>query len=203
MCVCVQSLNGVQPFATPWTVACQAPLPMEYSRQGYWSGLPIPTPGDLPDPGIEPASLASPALAGRFFTTAPPGKPVTFTTFHAKITHTGTERTTELQLRIHFIGVMRSSPAHPAVSRRDAPSRPRMCAIPRAARGRTLRKRVMPPAPPATPAPPSVGRTVRAPEGAGAPLWARRGGGPGLLSAGGRALVGACGRGPGHQGREV
>ena len=144
VCVCVQSLSGVRLFATPWTVACQAPLPMEYSRQGYWSRLPIPTPGDLPNPGIEPTSLASPALAGRFFTTAPPGKPVTFTTFHAKITHTGTQRTTELQLRIHFIGVMRSSPAHLAVSRRGAPSRPRMCADPQS---RTLRERVMPPLP--------------------------------------------------------
>ena len=60
---------------TPWTVACQAPLLMEFSRQEYWSGVPFPTPVDLPDPGIEPASPVSPALAGRFFTTAPPGKP--------------------------------------------------------------------------------------------------------------------------------
>ena len=48
----------------------------EFSRQEYCSGLPFPTPGDLPDPGIEPASLASPALADRFFTTVPPGKPI-------------------------------------------------------------------------------------------------------------------------------
>ena len=48
--------------------AHQAPLDMEFSRQEYWSRLPFPTPGDLPDPGIEPASLASPALAGEFFT---------------------------------------------------------------------------------------------------------------------------------------
>ena len=47
---------------------------MEFSRQEYWSGLPFSTSGDLPNPGIEPVSLASPALAGRFFTTAPPGK---------------------------------------------------------------------------------------------------------------------------------
>ena len=50
--------------------------PMKFSRQEYWSELPFLTPEDLPDPGIEPAFLASPALAGRFFTTAPPGKPV-------------------------------------------------------------------------------------------------------------------------------
>jgi len=48
---------------------------MEFSRQEYWSGLPFPTPGDLPDPRIEPVYLASPAMAGRFFTTVPPEKP--------------------------------------------------------------------------------------------------------------------------------
>ena len=55
-------------FANPWTAACPAPLFMEFSSQAYWSGLPFPTPGDLFDPGIEPTSLSSPALAGRFFT---------------------------------------------------------------------------------------------------------------------------------------
>ena len=59
----------VQLFATLWTVACQALLPMEFPGQGYWNGLPFPTPGDLPDPGIEPASLKSLALAGGFFST--------------------------------------------------------------------------------------------------------------------------------------
>ena len=57
-------------FATPWTVACQASLFMEFYRQEYWSGLPFPTPGHLPNSEIEPASLASPALASRFFTTS-------------------------------------------------------------------------------------------------------------------------------------
>ena len=61
-------------FAIPWTVACQAPLSSEFPRQGYWSGLPFSSPGDLHDPGIEPTS---PTLAGRFFTTEPPGKPYT------------------------------------------------------------------------------------------------------------------------------
>ena len=56
-------------FVTLWTVAYQAPLSMGFSRQEYWSGLPCPSPGDLPNPGIEPTSLNSPALAGRFFTT--------------------------------------------------------------------------------------------------------------------------------------
>ena len=64
--VCV--LSHVQLFATQWTVACRSPLPMGFSRQEYGSGLPFPSPGDLPDPGIEPSSLVSPALAGRFFT---------------------------------------------------------------------------------------------------------------------------------------
>ena len=60
-----------------WTIACQAPLSMEFSRQEYWSGLPFPPPpGDLPNSGIEPRSLASPALADRFFTTVPPRKPI-------------------------------------------------------------------------------------------------------------------------------
>ena len=59
--------------AIPWTVACQAPLSMRFPRQEYWSGLPFISPGDLPDPGIE---LASPALAGKFLTTEPPGKPM-------------------------------------------------------------------------------------------------------------------------------
>ena len=52
------------------------PLSMGFSRQEYWSGLPLPTSRDLPDPGIKLASLGSPALADRFFTTAPPGKPI-------------------------------------------------------------------------------------------------------------------------------
>ena len=56
--------------AAPWAVACQAPLSMELSRQCYWSGVPFPTPGDLPDPGIEHVSLVSLALAGSFFTTS-------------------------------------------------------------------------------------------------------------------------------------
>ena len=63
----------VRLFATPWTVARQAPLSLGFSRQEYWFGLPFPTPGDLPDPGIEPMSLISLALADGFF--SPPAKP--------------------------------------------------------------------------------------------------------------------------------
>ena len=69
-------ITCVQLFVTLWTVAHQASLSMEFSRQEYWSGLPFPTPGDLPDSGMELASLAAPALVGRFVTTAPPGKPI-------------------------------------------------------------------------------------------------------------------------------
>ena len=72
LCVCVQSLSCVQLFVTPWTAACQAPLPMRFSRKDYWSGLPCPPPEDLPNPGIEPGS---PAFQVDSFTIEPPGKP--------------------------------------------------------------------------------------------------------------------------------
>ena len=62
--------SHVQLLETLWTVAHQAPLSMGFSRQEYWSGLPWPPPGDLPNPGIEPTTLISPALAGGFFTTS-------------------------------------------------------------------------------------------------------------------------------------
>ena len=67
---CCAVLSHVQIFATPWIVTWQVPLSMGFSRQEYRSGLPFLSPGDLPDPGIEPTSLASSALAGGFFTTA-------------------------------------------------------------------------------------------------------------------------------------
>ena len=65
-------MSHVRFFATPWAVACQALLAMEFSRQEYWSGLPYPTPGHLPDPGIEPRS---PELQADFLLSEPPGKP--------------------------------------------------------------------------------------------------------------------------------
>ena len=61
----------VSDFGTPWTVACQAPLSIGFSRQEYWSGLPLPSPGDLPNPGTEPGS---PALHADSLTSEPPGK---------------------------------------------------------------------------------------------------------------------------------
>ena len=69
------SLSCVRLFATPWTVAHQSPLSMEFSRQEDWRELPFSSPGDLLGPGIEPSSSVSPALADRFFTTELPGKP--------------------------------------------------------------------------------------------------------------------------------
>ena len=65
-------LSPVQLFVTPWTAAHQAPLSMGFPSQEYWSGLPFPSPVNLPDPGIKPGS---PALAGEFLTSEPPGKP--------------------------------------------------------------------------------------------------------------------------------
>ena len=67
-------LSHILLFMTPWTVASQASLSMEFSRQEYWSGLPFPIPRDLPDAGIKPRSPVSPALAGGFFTNTQPRK---------------------------------------------------------------------------------------------------------------------------------
>ena len=70
-CVCMR-VQSCPFFVSPWTIAHKAPLSMGFFRQEYWSGLPFPSPGDLPKPGIE---LMSPALAGRFFATEPLGRP--------------------------------------------------------------------------------------------------------------------------------
>ena len=68
----MKSLSRVRLFATPWAVAYQVPPSMGFSRQEYWSGLPFPSPGDLPNPGIEPRS---PTLQADALTSVPPGKP--------------------------------------------------------------------------------------------------------------------------------
>ena len=78
------SLSRVRLFATPWTVAYQGSPSMEFSRQEYWSGLPFPSPGDLPNPGIEPRS---PALEADALTSEPPGKPT-----HKSCTQTHTHK---------------------------------------------------------------------------------------------------------------
>ena len=71
VCVCVCTFSCVWFFVTPWTVARQALLSMEFSRQELWSGLPLASPRDPPNPGIKPTSLEPPALAGGFFTSWP------------------------------------------------------------------------------------------------------------------------------------
>ena len=74
-CYCCCLVAKLCPILCNPMVACQAPLSMGFSRQEYWSGLPFPSPGDLPYPGIEPAF---PTLAGRFSTTETPGKPIVY-----------------------------------------------------------------------------------------------------------------------------
>ena len=65
-------MERASPFTNPWTIVLRAPLSMEFFRQEYWSGLPFPSPGDLPDPGIKPGS---PGLEADALTSEPPGKP--------------------------------------------------------------------------------------------------------------------------------
>jgi len=84
VCVCAQLLSHVQLFCDTWIVAFKAHLSMGFHRQEYWNGLPFPSPGDLPHPGIEPSSPAYPALVGRFFTIEPPGKPMESYAIHFK-----------------------------------------------------------------------------------------------------------------------
>ena len=73
--LCAQLLSRVRLFETPWTTARQAPLSMGFSRREYWSGLLLLSLGDLPEPGVEPASLLSPASWAGSLPLAPPGKP--------------------------------------------------------------------------------------------------------------------------------
>ena len=75
-CMCAKSLQSCPTLCNPMDCSLQAPLSMGFSRQEYRSGLPCPPPGDLPDPGIKPTSLMSPALASGFFTTSATWKPV-------------------------------------------------------------------------------------------------------------------------------
>ena len=73
---CANPLQSCLSLWTLWIGACQGPLSMGLTRQKYWNGLPCLSPGDLPNPGIEPACFMAPALAGRFFTTSDLGNPV-------------------------------------------------------------------------------------------------------------------------------
>ena len=74
-------LSPVRLFVTSWTAGRETPLSVGFSRPEYWSGLPCPPPGDLPNLEIQLTSLASPAFAGRYFTTVPPRRPIFFATF--------------------------------------------------------------------------------------------------------------------------
>ena len=89
------SLSCVQLFATQWTVTCQAPLSMGFSRQEHWSGLPCPPTGDLPDPKTELESLRSPALAARFFTASATWEAQDEKYMHLKRPHFTRTRTTK------------------------------------------------------------------------------------------------------------
>ena len=95
MCVCSVASNS-----DPRNCSCQAPLSVGFSRQEYWSGLPFPTPGNLPDPGSQPASLVSPALVSKFFTTALPGKQKIkeVNTFKNRKVLNGTQKTVKRQV---------------------------------------------------------------------------------------------------------
>ena len=97
-----QLLSCVQFFAMLWTVAHQAPLSMGFSRPEYCSGLPFPTPGDLPNPGIKPMSLASPALAGGFFSTSTPWEAISLYAHHTTCSAPSTACQTWLLQYIHL-----------------------------------------------------------------------------------------------------
>ena len=110
-----QLLRGVWLFATPGTVAQQVPLSLGFSRQEYWNGWPFPPLGDLPDPGIESATLASPELAGGFFITDPPERPRCLVRVH----EIGTEFTLSFALTTLF-------PSFPTIC---IPSRQQKCFV--------------------------------------------------------------------------
>ena len=85
VCACVLScFSCVQLFVTQWTIAHQAPLSLGFSRQEYWSGLPCPPPGDIPDPELKLAPFTSPAQAGRFFTASATWEPQRMEYYSAK-----------------------------------------------------------------------------------------------------------------------
>ena len=96
--VCVRSV-----LSNSLSVDCQAPLSMKFPRQEYWSGWPFPTLGYLPDPGIKPMSPESPALAGGFFTTVPPGKPCLIPFF---MTTWREPRVASISLDFYFIAIV-------------------------------------------------------------------------------------------------
>ena len=84
----LSSFSHIQLFATPWTIACQSPLSMGFSRHKYWSVLPFPPLGDPPDPGMEPMSPVSPALAGGCFTSSTTWEALTMYLYMKSLCHT-------------------------------------------------------------------------------------------------------------------
>ena len=119
VCVCTQLLNHIRLFATPWTIAHQTPWSMTFSKQEYCNGLLFPTPGDFPHSGIKPRSPVSPALAGGFFTTEPPGKPreLPGNTHHSHFSTIVLEKDIllkyKLYISLHLDSSMGSSLSHP------------------------------------------------------------------------------------------
>ena len=103
--MCTQSQSHVQLLVAPWTIAHQAPLSMGFFRQEYWSGLPFPPPGDLPDPGIEPSSLMSTVLAGGFFTISTTWKALYIVTNNKRLLNEG--QSSEGNWRNYFKGTKR------------------------------------------------------------------------------------------------
>ena len=101
--VCVHAKSLQSNYLTPWIVAHQASLSTGFSRQEYWSGLPCPPPGGLPDPSIKPSSLASLALAGRFFTTGATGEALTITLGVRILTYKLVGRDTNIQSLTYLI----------------------------------------------------------------------------------------------------
>ena len=98
--------SHVRFWDTLWTVACQAPLTVGFPRQEYWNGLTSPSPGDLPDPGIELSSLRSPALQAGSLPLAPPGKPKKSTRYFNKTDLTESQGTHACLLTMSFINYM-------------------------------------------------------------------------------------------------
>ena len=130
LCVCACSLVS-DSFETPRTIVRQTPLPMEFLRQEYWSGQLFPTPEALPDPGIEPTSLVSPALAGGFFTTMPLGKlPYLVARAkcsivkHRKYSHPNTTRVSSQQKRDLKLSPSKGTPSSRLLSGHTEPSVP-------------------------------------------------------------------------------
>ena len=108
VCMCAELLQWCLTLCDPMDCSPSAPLSMRFSRQEYWSGLPCPPPGDLPDPGMEPVSLTSPALAGRFFTAS-----TTWEAHSYHAVHTSPQIIYSIRVSLDFDQLHLFSPRHP------------------------------------------------------------------------------------------